>query len=206
MDLAGRLLESGRILTLFGPGGVGKTRLAHRLAATVADRFADGVRLVELAPVREPHAVTAAVADVLDLQQRPGRSLEDSIIELLASQRLLLVLDNCEHVLDTASELVELVLKWCPNVQVLATSREPLGVPAEVVWSVPPLPVPDHEDASLELLAEVPAVQLFVERGTRSAPAVRPGRVDRAKPSSRSACAWTACRSRSSWRPRACDR
>jgi predicted ATPase/DNA-binding SARP family transcriptional activator len=170
VDLAGRLLESGRILTLFGPGGVGKTRLARRLAATVADRFAGGVRLVELAPVRDEHAVAAAVADAVDLQQRPGRSLEDSIVELLAAQELLLVLDNCEHVLDTTSELVELLLRWCPDVQVLATSREPLGIPAEVVWSVPPLPVPAGDGQSLDELAAVPAVQLFVERARAARP------------------------------------
>jgi predicted ATPase/DNA-binding SARP family transcriptional activator len=170
LELAARLFESGRILTLFGPGGVGKTRLAHRLASTVAPGFADGVRLVELAPVRDPLAVGAAVADALDVQQRPHRSLDDSIVEILAPQQLLLVLDNCEHVIDTTSELVELVLRWCPGVQVLATSREPLGIPAEVVWSVPPLPVPASRDEGIDALADVPAVQLFVARA-RSASA-----------------------------------
>ena len=104
------------------------------------------MRLVELAPVRDQGAVAAAFAAALDVQQRPNRSLDDSIVELLASQSVLLVLDNCEHVLDTTSELVEQVLQWCPDVQVLATSREPLGIPAEVVWSVPPLPVPARAD------------------------------------------------------------
>ena len=104
------------------------------------------------------------------MQQRPNRSLDDSIVELLASQSLLLVLDNCEHVLDTTSELVELVLRWCPDVQVLATSREPLGIPAEVVWSVPPLPVPASVDEPLKVLRDVPAVQLFVERAAFGAP------------------------------------
>ena len=83
---------------------------------------------------------------------------------MLGAQHVLLVLDNCEHVLDTTSELVELILRWCPNVRVLATSREPLGIPAEVVWSVPPLPVPAGTDEPLETLAQIPAVQLFVER------------------------------------------
>ena len=164
LDLAVRLLGTGRILTLFGPGGVGKTRLAHRLASTIAGQFADGVRLVELAPVRDDDAVAAAVAAALDVQQRPGRALDESIVELLASHSVLLVLDNCEHVLDATSELVEQVLRWCPGVHVLATSREPLGIPAELVWSVPPLPVPAHADVALDELAEVPAVQLFVER------------------------------------------
>jgi predicted ATPase/DNA-binding SARP family transcriptional activator len=170
IELAGRLLETGRILTLFGPGGVGKTRLAQRLAGTIADQFADGVRMVELAPVRDQGAVTAAFAAVLDVQQRPGRTLDESIVELLASQSVLLVLDNCEHVLDTTSELVEQILQWCPDVHVLATSREPLGIPAEVVWSVPPLPVPARADLPLDELVDVPAVQLFVERA-RSAQA-----------------------------------
>ena len=103
--------------------------------------------------MRDQAAVAAAVADALDVQQRPHRSLDDSIVEVLASRSLLLVLDNCEHVLDTTSELVEHVLRWCPDVQVLATSREPLGIPAEVVWSVPPLPVPASTDEPLDVLA-----------------------------------------------------
>jgi len=164
LELAARLFESSRVLTLFGAGGVGKTRLALRLATTLAPQFADGARLVELAPVRDESAVPAAVGDALDVQQRPNRSLPDSIVEMIGGQELLLVLDNCEHVLDTTSELVDLVLRWCPNVHVLATSREPLGIAAEVVWSVPPLPVPARRDEQLETLAEIPAVQLFVER------------------------------------------
>ena len=164
LELAARLFESARILTLFGPGGVGKTRLVHRLAKSVEADFSDGIRLVELAPLRDQSAVAAAVGDALDAQQRPNRSLPDSIVEMLASRQLLLVLDNCEHVLDTTSELVELILRWCPNVRVLATSREPLGIPAEVVWSVPPLPVPSDRSDPVAALAEVPAVQLFVER------------------------------------------
>jgi predicted ATPase/DNA-binding SARP family transcriptional activator len=164
LELAARLFESARILTLFGPGGVGKTRLVHRLATTVESEFADGIRVVELAPLRDQSAVPAAVGDALDVQQRGNRTLPDSIVEMLASRHVLLVLDNCEHVLDTTSELVEQILRWCPNVRVLATSREPLGIPAEVVWSVPPLPVPRDRADPIAALTEIPAVQLFVER------------------------------------------
>ena len=142
LELAGRLLETGRILTLFGPGGVGKTApRPHRLAAP-SPRSSPTACAWSSSARCATSAVTAAFAAALDVQQRPNRSLDDSIVELLAPQSLLLVLDNCEHVLDTTSELVEQVLRWCPDVQVLATSREPLGIPAEVVWSVPPLPVP----------------------------------------------------------------
>ena len=170
LETAALLFESGRVFTLFGPGGVGKTRLAYRLAAMQSVRFADGVRLVELAPLRDPAAVLAAVADALDVQQRPNRSLEDSIVELLATQHVLLVVDNCEHVLEDTSELVEMLVRWCPNVHVLATSREPLGVPGEVVWSVPPLPVPTGTNDALDTLQASPAVQLFVDRARAARP------------------------------------
>ena len=169
LELAARLFESGRLLTLFGPGGVGKTRLAYRLAGDLGDRFADGVRLIELAPLRDPVAVTAAFADALDVQQRPQRSLEDSIVELLAHQHALLVVDNCEHVLDDVSEIVARLLAWCPDLHVLATSREPLGIPAEVVWSVPPLRLP-ADDRDRDGPGESAAVQLFVARAAAASP------------------------------------
>jgi predicted ATPase/DNA-binding SARP family transcriptional activator len=170
LSLARALLDVSRLVTLVGPGGVGKTRLAMRLANELAERFPDGVRVVELAAVREDSAVPAAVASTLDIQQGPDRSVEDSIVELLAASRVLLVLDNCEHVLEPVSELVNRVLLWCPTVRVLATSRETLGLPAEVIWSVPPLALPSGSDVALEDVAASPAVTLFVAR----AQAVRP--------------------------------
>ena len=164
------------------------------------------MRLVELAPVRDAGAVTAAVADALDVQQRANRSLADSIVEMLAPQSLLLVLDNCEHVLDTTSELVELILRWCPDVQVLATSREPLGIPAEVVWSVPPLPVPADATSRSRRSSTSPRCSC-----SWSGPARRTHDFelddDEPRPRSpRSASGSTACRSRWSWRPPACAR
>ena len=164
------LLEASRLVTLVGPGGVGKTRLATRLAHDVLDRFADGGRIVELGAVVDADGVAATVAAALDVQQGPERSLQDSIVELLASRHVLLVLDNCEHVLGPVSELVDRVLRWCPAVRVLATSRESLGLPAEVVWSVPPLPVPPTSDASLESVAAAGAVELFLARARAARP------------------------------------
>ncbi len=169
LEIAANLFDSGRVLTLFGPGGVGKTRLAYRLATRKAGHFADGTRLVELAPLRDPVAVVAAVADALDVQQRPNRSLEDSIVEFLADRSMLLVVDNCEHVLDSASDLVDVLVKWCPSLHVLATSREPLAIPGEVVWSVPPLPVPVRIEEPAALEAS-PAVQLFLDRARAAHP------------------------------------
>ena len=170
VSLARALLDASRLVTLVGPGGVGKTRLAMRLSTDLLGRFRDGVRIVELAAVREEGAVSAAVAAALDVQQGPDRSVADSIGEVLAVSELLLVLDNCEHVLEPVSEIVNRVLRWCPSVRVLATSRQSLGIPAEVVWSVPPLPVPAQHGAPLADVAASAAVELFVAR----AQAVRP--------------------------------
>ena len=170
LSLARALLEASRLVTLVGPGGVGKTRLAMRLTSELAGRFADDVCVVELGSVSDAPGVAAAVAAALDVQPGAERSVVESVVALLATRRLLLVLDNCEHVLEAAGELVDRVLRWCPTVSVLATSRESLGVPAEVVWSVPPLPVPPAGDAPLEAVAAAGAVELFVAR----AQAVRP--------------------------------
>jgi predicted ATPase/DNA-binding SARP family transcriptional activator len=168
--LVRRLLADGRLVTVTGPGGVGKTRLALELAATSA-ATPDGARMVELAPVHATGSVAAAVAGALELQRRPERSLEDSIVDVLTGRALLLVLDNCEHVLDGIAPLVARILRDCPSVRVLATSREPLGLPGEITWSLPPLPVPTSGDATLEELRDSPGVALFTAR----ARAARPG-------------------------------
>jgi predicted ATPase len=128
---AAGLLRQYRLVTVTGPGGVGKTRLAGEVARQVAGRFADGVWLVELARVQEPALLEAAVATALGLRQAPGASILNSLIAVLARQQLLLVLDNCEHMLAAAAELCGTLLPAADDVRILATSREPIGVAGE---------------------------------------------------------------------------
>ena len=162
-----------RLVTLTGPGGAGKTRLALEVAALAIGDFPDGARLVELAPLSDPGLVPQAVAAVLGVREGPGRSLEASIGEYLRNRRLLLVLDNCEHLLDAWAAGLQQVLQACPGVRVLATSRQALGIPGEVTWLVAPLPAPPVAAGDVDPAAATgwAAVRLFVER----ARAARPG-------------------------------
>ncbi len=136
---AAGLLGGCRLVTVTGPGGVGKTRLAGEVARRVAGRFADGVWLVELAAVQEPALVAAAVAVALQVHQPPGTSLTEALTGVLARRQLLLVLDNCEHLLDAVAELCGTLLPAADDVRVLATSREPLGLAGEARYRLPPL-------------------------------------------------------------------
>ena len=140
------LLGEYRLVTVTGPGGVGKTRLAGEVARRVASRFADGVWLVELAAVQEPALVPAAVAVALEVHQPPGMSLVEALVEALARQQLLLMLDNCEHMLAAVAELCGTLLTAADDVRVLATSREPVGIAGEARYRLSPLavPGPDH--------------------------------------------------------------
>jgi predicted ATPase len=140
-EVAG-LLNDYRLVTVNGPGGVGKTRLAGEVAGRVAGRFADGVWLVELAAVSEPALVPAAVAAVLGVPQARGASVVDLLARVLARQQLLLVLDNCEHVIGAVAEMCGALLSAADDVRILATSREPVGVAAEARYRLPPLGLP----------------------------------------------------------------
>ena len=157
------LLAGSRVVTLTGPGGVGKTRLAIRLGAELLDGSGAGVWFVDLAPLLESALVAGTVAAVLGVSEQPGARLLDALADALVDRRLLLVLDNCEHVVENAAELVAGLVRRCPGVSVLATSREPLRIAGEHVYRVPSLSVPE-ELADPVRLARSEAVQLFVER------------------------------------------
>jgi len=145
-EVAG-LLGEYRLVTVTGPGGAGKTRLAGEVARAVASRFADGVWLAELAPVADPALIPAVVAAALGVREQPGVRAEEALARVLARQLLLLVLDNCEHVIGAAAELCAGLLAACDDVRVLATSREPLAVAGEARFRLGPLSLPDLDDA-----------------------------------------------------------
>jgi predicted ATPase/class 3 adenylate cyclase len=165
------LLGGTRLLTLTGAGGSGKTRLALELAAALLDGYPDGVWLAELAGLVDPALVPSATALALGVRERPGQAVLDTLVEALRPRRLLLVLDNCEHLLEASAELVTTLLRGCPEVRVLATSREPLRAEGETTWTVPPLGLPGIDGRPVGDLAGSDAVRLFVAR----AAAARPG-------------------------------
>ena len=156
------LLVRVRLLTLHGPGGVGKTRLGLEVVSQIAARYRDGARFCDLAAIQRPAAVTRAIATAAGLSERAFRRLDDQLVEHLAGRELLLMLDNCEHVADAVATIAERLLRQTRNVTVLATSRDRLGVDGEHVWPVTPLPA-DGPDA--------PAVRLFLDRACAADPA-----------------------------------
>jgi len=166
-DLAevGRLLSGTRLVTLTGPGGSGKTRLALEAAARAADRFQDGAWLAGLAGIASADLVGPRVMEALGVRQDGDLPVIDALRWRLRPAELLLVLDNCEHLLDACAELAGVLLADCPGLRVLATSREPLGVPGEVSYPVPPLELPP-ETAGAQAISRAPAVRLFLDRAS----------------------------------------
>ena len=160
-----RALVSGgsRLVTIAGPGGIGKSRLALQLAADALDGTRDGVWLVELAPVTEPDLVIRTTAAALRVSEAPGRPLLDTLIDAIGDRDLLLILDNAEQVLGAVAELAAAVIRSCPRVCLLVTSREPLGAGGEHVFRVSGLAVPPADLAAPERLAAFESVQLFAE-------------------------------------------
>src|SRR5215217_405492 len=164
-------LAMTRLLTLTGVGGSGKTRLAFEVARDLVEAYPDGVWLVQLAPLSEGELVPKAVAEALGVPERPQEPLVDTLAEVLRDRHLLLILDNCEHLLEATARLVDLLLDSCPLLRILATSREALGVEGEIRSVVPPLSVPEHQSTPLsEELEAYESARLFVERARRRDP------------------------------------
>jgi len=162
------LLARHRLVTVTGPGGSGKTRVAIEVARGVVSRFEDGVWLVELAQVEDHGLVQTAVAIVLGVREQPSLSLAESLAAVIGGRHVLLVLDNCEHVIDAAAGLCDGLLRAGHDLRVLATSREPLGVAGEVRFPLLPLPVPAGETP--EGLAGCESVALFADRAGQADP------------------------------------
>jgi len=167
-----RLLSTTNLLTLTGTGGAGKTRLAIQVAADLLEQYSDGVWLVELAALAHSSLIPETVATALGLHEQPGRSVLTSLRDYLQPKALLLVLDNCEHLVAACAQLAEALLQVCPNLRILATSREPLGIRGELTWRIPSLSFPDPRRLPLEeSLLRYDAIRLFYERAI----AARPG-------------------------------
>jgi predicted ATPase len=155
----------GGLLTLTGAGGCGKTRLALEAAGELVEDYPHGIWLAELAGLSDPELVPQAVAAILGVRELPGKPLVESLVAFLKPRQLLLLLDNCEHLIEACARIVKALLQACPGLRILATSREPLRLPGERLFPVLPLSVPDRQQLPpLEALAGFEAVRLFVER------------------------------------------
>jgi len=195
-----------RLVTLTGPGGVGKTRLGLEVARRAAGEYADGVRLVELAPLADPALAPLAVLAAIGVREAPGRAARATLLDALRPRRTLLLLDNCEHLVDACAQLAHAILETCPGGRLLCTSRESLRIAGEVTWRVPPLAAPPFE--------RVPPWSSW--RATPRCGSSRRGPRRRCPPSSSAprmprawrGCApgWTASPWPWSWRRRACGR
>ncbi len=166
-----RMLRHTRALTLWGPGGIGKTRLALRLLAAAADEFPDGAWFVELADLRHPDLVASRVAAVIGVSEEAGRPLAETLADALRPRRMLLALDNCEHLIDACAQLSQRLLASSPGLRLLTTSREPLRVAAETIWRVPPLSVaPESVNTAAKYAYRYEAIRLFADRAAASCP------------------------------------
>jgi len=164
-EVAG-LLEEYRLVTVTGPGGVGKTRLASQVVMQVAGRFADGAWLAELAPVRDPALVASAVAVAVGVREQPGVPATGALTQVLARRQQLVMLHNCEHVIGAAAQLCARLLQACDDIRILVTSRERLRIAGEAVYRLAPLPVPAPGDTGDDVAQ---AVRLFAERARAAA-------------------------------------
>ncbi len=167
-----QLLAKTRLVTLTGAGGIGKTRLSLQVAASVMDQYPDGVWLVELASLTDPRLVPQAVASVVGVKEQPGGTVAEALARFVKDRRVLIVLDNCEHLLQACAELATELLQAGVQPKILASSREPLHIRGEATFPVPPLPVPDAFRTFMrDTLEQFAAARLFVERARAAQPA-----------------------------------
>ncbi len=169
LDEVKAALATARLVTLLGMGGLGKTRLSLQVAAEVMHQFTDGVWFIDLSPIRDAELVASEAAHVLGVAEEPGRPLLQTLCAHLKSRRVLLVLDNCEHLIKASADLAHAVVRAAPNVRIISSSREPLHIPGEKTYPILPLPVPGRGD-SVEALARSTAVRLFVDRAQAHKP------------------------------------
>ena len=166
-----RLLDDAHMLTLLGPGGTGKTRLSIQVASELLDQFPDGVWLVELAPILDPLLVPRTTAIAIGLRDEPQRPVIDMLCDYLREKKMLILLDNCEHLVEACARMAGRILHTARDVRILASSREALGIPGEVTYSVPSLNLPDPQRLPLlESLSQYEAVKLFIDRATSAVP------------------------------------
>jgi len=163
-------LDQARLLTLIGPGGTGKTRLSIQIGGEVLPNFSDGIWMIELAPLADQALIPQTIASVFGLRESADRSLIDLIIDYLRAKNLLIILDNCEHLVEACAKLAEKFLQACPQVKILASSREALGVSGETTYRVPSLFLPDQTQVTREALLDCESIQLFVDRAAAANP------------------------------------
>lgn len=156
--------RSVRLLTLTGPGGCGKTRLAYEALSFISENFEDGIAWVDLVGLSTANDLLLETASALDIRPGPGQTLLAALIAALQQRETLLVLDNCEHLIDACAQMVNALLRACPELHFLATSRQKLGVEGEQAWPVPPLSYPEKDISSIKSMGDYDAVQLFMER------------------------------------------
>ena len=158
------LVAKNRLVTLIGAGGIGKTRLSIQTASELLNEFPNGIWLVEFAPLSDPALIPQTIVSTLGLIEQENRPPQTVLVDFLQKKQVLLILDNCEHLIQACAQLTETLLHSCPDLHTLAVSREALGIPGETLYRVPPLTTPDPVNATLDTLSDYEAVQLFMER------------------------------------------
>lgn len=174
LDEVKALLSRARLVTLLGMGGLGKTRLSLQVARELMPQYPEGIWFIDLAPIRDPTLVVGEAAKVLDVKEERGRPLMQTLCAYLKTRRVMLILDNCEHLIKASAELANAILRAAPNVCILTSSRETLRVPGEQIYAVHPLPVPPRE-ADVEALLRSPAARLFIDRAKQHRPSFAVG-------------------------------